>query len=396
MTAILFFSEIILPELKVQMDMKNSSRGNLWRANKHRIPGWLATVFLTLSTGLWTFWGVGEMFYEGWWGSWTNRLPYLVPMAICWIFAFLALTWPRLGGWILILFGGAFTTWRLVRQAQLSQFSLEWALSWFPLSGLFIIIGLLFLLEGRFRRQGSPAGELLPPRWRQRNLRYLIVFAPSLLIVIGVTLFFIPLLSSRYDDGQRGARLIEGNGIRLVWAPAGPGWSSGVGPSQEAGRLLPGANLSWNAIAFFGIPPVGYGDKLGYEEQDARETDMRRTGLCCYLSEDGLSLMPDPQNIWRMPTTDEIVRSLVRGGDNAGCTWDGQSNKADCKRQPNKDTPLWAPDTSPIYYYSGEEYDEGSAWYVPYTGGGSYGGVIGPQSKDGGNARHGYRCVREP
>jgi hypothetical protein len=106
--------------------------------------------------------------------------------------------------------------------------------------------------------------------------------------------------------------------------------------------------------------------------------------------------MDEPQNIWRMPTTDEIVRSLVRDGETARCAWNGQSSNADCRVQPNKDIPLWIPEASPIYYYSGEEHDEYSAWYVPYTGSGLYGGVIGPQIKSGGNSRHGFRCVCEP
>ena len=57
---------------------------------KHQLPGYLAIVLLAVATTLWTFWGVGEMYYEGWWGAWTNRLPYLVPVAICWAFALLA------------------------------------------------------------------------------------------------------------------------------------------------------------------------------------------------------------------------------------------------------------------------------------------------------------------
>ena len=97
-----------------------------------------------------------------------------------------------------------------------------------------------------------------------------------------------------------------------------------------------------------------------------------------------------------MPTTEEIVRSLIGEGENAGCIWDKNSGKADCIRQPNKDTPLWAPDEEPIYYWSADEYDEESAWYVPYTGGIRYGGVIGHSPKDWGNPRHGFRCVRDP
>jgi hypothetical protein len=364
---------------------------------KHKLPGYLATGLLALATCLWTFWGVGEMYYEGWWGAWTNRLPYLVPMAFCWAFAFLALTWPRLGGWIIILVGGAFSTWLLTRQAQVGQLTPKWVLGWFLFCAIFILVGVLFLLDGRHRRQQRVAGWHPPKLWWRRNLRYLVIFFPSLLTVIVVTILFVPLLSSRYDDGYRGARLIEGyGGVTLIWAPTGPGWSDGIGPSQEAGRLLPGGNLSWNEIAFYGVHPVGYGEKLPTQDRNATEVDMQTTGLCRYLSEDGLLLMTEPQNIWRMPTTDEITRSLGRAGKNAGCIWDHQSRHADCRVQPNKDAPLWDPDASPIYYYSGEEYDQDSAWYVPYTGGGLYGGVIGAQSKNGGNSRHGFRCVREP
>ena len=134
----------------------------------------------------------------------------------------------------------------------------------------------------------------------------------------------------------------------------------------------------------------------GFENRHAAAKDMEETCICRYLSADGKTLMHEPQDIWRMPTTEEIIRSLVGGGENAGCIWDKDSGKADCVRQPNKDTPLWAPDEEPIYYWSADEYDEESAWYVPYTGGIRYGGVIGHRPKGWGNPRHGYRCVREP
>ncbi len=363
---------------------------------RHRLPGYAATVLLALATIQWTFWGFGEMYYEGWWGTWTNRLPYLVPMLICWSFALIALTWPRLGGWIIILIGGAFTAWRWILQAQQGQLTLIWAMGWFPISAVFVLIGILFLLDARFRRQRREASWIAPRSWVRRNVHYLIVLIPALLTAIGVSILFLPLVSSRFDDGDRGARLIVGNAVTLLWAPAGPGWSEGIGPSQEAGTLLPGANLSWSEIAFYGVPPHGYGDKPGYEGRNATQSDMQLTGLCRYLNESGTALMSEPQDIWRMPTTDEIVRSLVRGGENAGCSWDGQSPQAECTVQPNKDAPLWDPDASTIYYYSGDEYDQLSAWYVPYTGGGLYGGAIALQSKSGGNPRHGFRCVREP
>lgn len=101
--------------------------------------------------------------------------------------------------------------------------------------------------------------------------------------------------------------------------------------------------------------------------------------------------MDEPQDIWRMPSTDEIVRSLVRHGENAGCTWDGTSSHADCLIGPDKETPLWAPDWSPIYYWSADQYDEHEAYYVSY-----HGAAVDYQPKSWGNPRHGYRCVREP
>ena len=165
-------------------------------------------------------------------------------------------------------------------------------------------------------------------------------------MTIALSVFFLPFVLTRVDDGNRGARLIEGNGVTLIWAPEGPGWNS---------KHPWGGYPSWDMIALYGVSPAGSGDKPGYEGRHATAKDMETTGLCRYLSEDGTTLMTEPQDIWRMPTTDEIVRSLVRGGENAGCTlrqaqgeaWDGESGNADCSRQPNKDTPLWAPDAEP-------------------------------------------------
>lgn len=358
---------------------------------RHRVPGAVATGFLALTTTLWTFWGVGEMFYEGWWGMWYNRLPYLGVPAICLAFTLVALTWPRLGGWMILVAGGAFTAWRWTKQAQLGDLTVEWMLGWFPISGLLVVAGLLFLLEGRYRQQRRAGGWTPPERWWRRNLRYLVALAPPLLVAVGLTGFFVPFLVARSDDGDRSAQRIDGNGVTLIWAPEGPGWN--WHPLEGRGR-----RPSWDDIALYGLPPVGIHEepKGGHDGSHATAEDMDETGLCRYLSEDGTRLMPEWQGIWRLPTTDEVVRSLVQGGEHAGCVWDGVSLVADCERQPNKDTPLWAADESPIYYWTADEYDEGSAWYVPYTGGRRYGGWIGQQPKHWGNSRHGYRCVREP
>ena len=365
---------------------------------KRRLPGYIVMGLMTLTTSFWTLWGMGEMYYEGWGLPFPTPMRYLILGAVCLAFTLVALTWPRIGGWLLILVGGAFSAWWMTVAAGRGWLTWKWVLGTFPLSGLIAVVGVLFLLESRYRRQRhveertspkepdlSEAEGSLPKGWLRRNLHYVLAIGCPLLVAIAVSIRFAPMALTRVDDGDRGARLIEGNGVELIWAPKGPGWNW---------KQPWGGYPSWDHIALYGVPPAGFDDKSGYEERHATAEDMANTCLCRYLSEDGLTLMDEPQNIWRMPTTDEIVRSLVRGGENAGCTWDGESGDAECIRQPNKDTPLWAPDEDPVYYWSADEYDEESAWYVPFTGGGGYGGVIGYQPKDWGNPRHGYCCVR--
>jgi len=323
-------------------------------------------------TTFWTYWGVGEAYYEGWWGAWYNPLTYLLPAAVLLALTIVGIRWPHKGGWTIVIIGGAiFVGWLVI-----SEFTFVNFIKALLLGGLAALVGVLFLLEAR-RQQRLPSEGWTPPRkWFRRNLYYLLAIGLPLLVTIAFSVYWVPIVLGRVDDGDRGARLIEGNGVALVWAPDGPGWYEHY--------------YSWNDIAFYGVPPVGFGEKPGYEDRDATIEDMNTTGLCVYLGEDGLTIMNEPQYIWRMPTVDEIVRSLVRHGENAGCTWDGRSERATCQVLSDKETPLWAPDRSPIYYWAADEYDEQKAYYV------SYNGRINYQPKSWGNQRHGYRFVRDP
>ncbi|MBN1483424.1 MAG: hypothetical protein JXA37_01770 [Chloroflexia bacterium] len=355
-------------------------RPSFWQ----RLPGYIAVFLLMVATTLWTFWSIGEFYYEGWGVDFPLNLVYLIPGTICILFTLVALTWPRVGGWIIIVLGGAFTYWRWGEEIREGGLDLEWALSWFPVSAMLVLIGVLFLLEARLRRRQRQADQPPPSSWLRRNLRYVVALTPPLLAIIGASIYYVPTLISRQDDGGRGARLVEGNGVTLVWAPLGPGWNW----KQEWGGYP-----SWNSLAFYGVPPLGLDpeDKPAkYQDQPAGVVDMRTTGLCRYLGDDGLTLMDEPQDIWRMPTTDELVRSLTLHGENAGCTWDGLSEQADCRITPDKETPLWAPDQAPIYYWTADAYSREEAHYVNYAG------SIDWQPKRWGNPRHGYRCVREP
>ena len=122
-------------------------------------------------------------------------------------------------------------------------------------------------------------------------------------------------------------------------------------------------------------------------EGDATAADMDATGLCRYLGADGLGVMDTPQDVWRMPTVDEFVRSLTSNNASAGCTFNGERGPAPCRTQPEKETPLWAPDAQPIYMWTSER-SATDAWYVNYQG------YVSHQPKGFGNPRHGYRCVK--
>lgn len=78
---------------------------------RRRLPGYIATGLVILTTSFWTFWGVGEMYTEGWGLPFPDPLRYLITAAACLALTLGALTWPRAGGWFLVAVGIAFTAW---------------------------------------------------------------------------------------------------------------------------------------------------------------------------------------------------------------------------------------------------------------------------------------------
>jgi hypothetical protein len=314
-------------------------------------------------------------------------LPYPIPGAVCLTLTLVSLTWPRFGGWLIVIIGGGFTLFFMEPRIVDGKLTFDRELGGFLVSGSLVVIGLLFLTEGTFKRRRAQK-EPTTTRWWRRNLCYLLAVGPPLLIVVAFSAYMLPIVLTRVDDGDRGTRLIQGNGVTLVWAPEGPGWNW---------KQPWGGYPSWDSVALYGVPPVGLGDKPGYGRQEdgervhATAEDMAATNLCRYLSADGLALMDEPQDIWRMPTTDEFVRSLGRHGQNAGCIWNGeQGSQAECDILPDKESSLWATDQAPVYYWTADEYDERHAYFV------SYNGFVNTTMKSGGNPRHSYRCVQEP
>lgn len=350
-----------------------------------RTAGWVGKSLLIIITAFWCYWSVGEMYHEGWWGPFYIRLLYLIPGTAFLTLTLVGIKWPRIGGWLIIILGGAFTIFFLDIQFADGKLTIGRNLAGFLISGPLVFLGVLLLIEARNQKRRAEPGWADSPRWWRRNVWYLLAVGPPLLTLIGFSLYFLPIVLTRQDDGDRGARLIEGNGVTLIWAPEGPGWNW----RQDFGGFP-----SWNRIALYGVPPVGMGDKPGYDSTSgifASAEEMAQYNLCLYLNEDGMILEAEPQHIWRMPTVDEYVRSLARHGENAGCVWQGQAyERLDCEFLPDKETPLWAPDIEPIYYWAANEYNDRDAYFV------SYNGRVNTAYKPGGNPRHSYRCVRDP
>ena len=129
----------------------------------------------------------------------------------------------------------------------------------------------------------------------------------------------------------------------------------------------------------------------GWESGCATQSDFLRYNVCLYLNEEGTALLPEPQGIWRMPTMDELVRSLTRKGENAGCVWNGKAGSQRCEVRPLRETPLWDPTANydGVYLFE-EEADASRAYYVYAES------TVQAIAKYTRAKSHNYRCVREP
>ncbi len=351
------------------------------------LPGQLAAALLALATSLWTLWSFSTLYYQSWSLPLADLLRALAPAPAAVVIAYLALAWPRVGGWVLAIAGVAFTAlwWGLA--IATGAFGLGWVLGTFPVSGLFVLIGLLLVAEARHRRLRQAEGWERPPQWWRRIGGRVAVVAFPALVATAVTLVYVPMITGRVDDGNRGARVIRGNGVTLEWAPAGPGWNA---------RLPGGARPSWNDLARYGLPPIGLAKDPGTAPAgNADAATLAANGVCSFLTADGAALAAESPHIWRLPTSDEIAASLVAGGSSAGCVWHTGDSVATCDRTPNKGTPLWAPNETAIAYLGADEATPDDAWAVPYSGGGTWGGSIHAQPKSWRDPQVGFRCVRD-
>jgi hypothetical protein len=295
---------------------------------KRQVAGWIAVGISTIITCFWTFWGIIENFHEGWYyESWFSNIglmfvQYLSPMLLFMGVTLVSIFWPRVGGGLHIVLA-MFAAWFFQAVDNPVMFLLI-----APLVGL----GVLYWY-GRAR-----------PR---KPAVFLVIGIPMLtLIIAGIE----PVLrvSQRLDDGRLEARLVEGNGVTLIWAPDGPGW--------------PRTGTNWS---------------------DAVQ-------ICRRLREDGLTLASNPQGVWRLPSVDEAVRSMALHGENSRGVWDAKTTKASYQATPDKESPLWNVHSQVIYWWTATEVDEERSLIIVYDG------KVWLRSKHIGPAYLGFRCVKMP
>lgn len=293
---------------------------------KRQIAGWIAVGLSTAITCLWAYWGGIETFHEGWYfQSFLSNVAlmfaqYLSPMIVFMIVALLSIRWPRFGGGMHVVIAILAAVFFSISDNTVIIFLL------IPLIGF----GLLYWF-------GRP---------QPRKLAYRLAVGLPLLTLIISGIGPAIQVSQRVNDGNLQARLVQGNGVALTWAPEGPGW--------------PSSGTNWD---------------------EALET-------CRYLEEDGLTLSDSPQDIWRLPTVDEAVRSMALHGENSGGVWDPDKAEVSYDTAPDKESPLWNIYSQVIYWWTATEVDEDQAYIIVYDG------KVWPRSKQFGFAYLGYRCVK--
>jgi hypothetical protein len=296
--------------------------------DKRQIVGWIAVGLSVVITCIWALWGIKENFHEGWYyESFLSNVglmfvQYLSPMLIFMGVTLLSIRWPRFGGGLHVIFA----------------LLIGWFFQSFTNPGTFLLIVPLIGI-GVLYWFGRP---------QPRRLAVSLAIGLPILTLTIAGIEPVLRVSGRVDDGNLRARLVQGNGVSLIWAPDGPGW--------------PRTGLDW------------------YEAQQ----------VCQHLGEDGLTLAPGPKHIWRLPTVDEAVRSMARHGQNSGGVWDAETAEAAYKTRPDKESPLWNVYSQVIYWWTATEVDEERAYIIVYDGG------VWRRAKHLSPDYLGFRCVKSP
>jgi hypothetical protein len=183
--------------------------------------------------------------------------------------------------------------------------------------------------------------------FKRKKILILSLIIISSLIILSFGIPQLIKVENRYNDNNFGTRIIMGNNVNLTWAPQG----------------------------------IGFPLEVTTDWQTAKNN-------CARLNKEGTKLEDNKKNIWRLPTRDEIVRSMTRKNHNAMGFMD-DFGIAQYEVRPDKETPLWNPHSKIIYYWTNESKNEERAYLVAYNG------YILNRNKNSGANYQGYRCVEK-
>lgn len=295
------------------------------KEKRKRVIGWIAIAISTFFTSFWAFWGINENFHEGWY------------FQNFWENALLMFGQYLLVPVIFMIL--SLVTLRWQKAGGMIHFILGIAVYFFfgGMQAAFLFIMLPLMGVGIMYFFCA-----LP----NRKIATIILVGIPVFIILGIGLFQGFRVGNRYNDNNLEARLIKGNGVELVWAPSGPGW--------------PDDGTSWE----------------------------KAKNICAHLKDDGKTLSDTVQNIWRLPTVDEAVRSMVHNGVNAGGVYDPKTKKTSYKIDPDKESPLWNIYSKVIYWWTADELDTKQAYIVVYNGG------VWPRQKSLNLGYLGFRAVK--
>ncbi len=274
-----------------------------WRC----VTGYAVVVLGTALACFWGYWGILENFHEGWYheSAWENvRLllaQYLWMMLVFQVITAVAVVRPAAGAAAFVLLA-LLASWRFRGASPL-------------VVGASILAPLLLL--------GAAAAWA---RYRRPRRVLAAVGALPTVLVIAVGIEPAWRVAHRYDDGDRGSRVIAVGADTLEWAPAGPGW--------------PTDGVSWDEA-------------------------VRRAR---HLRPDGRTLADSILDVWRLPSIEEVVASMHREGRPAGGSWDAAAAAARFARTPDKESPLWDPHSKVIYWWTATIPRPGHALRVAYDG----------------------------
>ena len=281
-----------------------------------------------LITCFWSFWGIIENFHEGWYydSLWSN-LGLMFAQYLSPMLIFLIVTFISI----------YWPRWGGGLHGLVAILAI-WFFQAFSNAATFLIIIPLFGMGALYW-----IGRIEP-----RKVAASLALGLPLLTLILAGIEPVIRVSQRLNDGNLEARLVQGNDVALIWAPDGPGW--------------PREGTAWHGAQ----------------------------RICQHLNEDGQTVSPSTQNIWRLPSIDEAVRSMARHGQNSGGEWDKEKSTASYIISPDKESPLWNVYSQVIYWWTATEVDSDDkrAYIIVYDGN------VWPRSKDFGPAYLGFRCVK--